>query len=123
MEWKKTLLTGAAAGASVGFFGSLNGFFDIGYGSFGGFLASIIAFILLSAFGVKIISKKTGFCDPSLKHLIPVSFLTFVIPVFGPALGAGSTGPEYVGALIVFGAVGGLFWSTPFVGWSYYKSV
>jgi hypothetical protein len=123
MEWKKTLLTGAAVGASVGFLVSLNGFFDIGYGSFGGFLVSIIAFILLSAFGVKIISEKTGFCEPSLKHLIPVSFLTFVIPVFGPALGAGSTGPEYVGALIVFGAVGGLFWSTPFVGWSYYKSV
>jgi hypothetical protein len=123
MEWKKPLLTGAAVGASVGFLVSLNGFFDIGYGSFGGFLASIIAFILLSAFGVKIISEKTGFCEPSLKHLIPVSFLTFVIPVFGPALGAGSTGPEYVGALIVFGAVGGLFWSTPFVGWSYYKSV
>jgi len=120
---EKTLLTGAAVGASVGFLVSLNGFFDIGYGSFGGFLASIIAFILLSAFGVKIISEKTGFCEPSLKHLIPVSFLTFVIPVFGPALGAGSTGPEYVGALIVFGAVGGLFWSTPFVGWSYYKSV
>ena len=123
MEWKKTLSTGAAAGASVGFLVSLNGFFDIGFGSFGGFLASIIAFILLSAFGVKIISEKTGFCEPSLKHLIPVSFLTFVIPVFGPALGAGSTGLEYVGALIVFGAVGGLFWSTPFVGWSYYKSV
>ena len=123
MQWKKTLSTGAAAGASVGFLVSLNGFFDIGLGSFGGFLASIIAFILLSAFGVKIISEKTGFCEPSLKHLIPVSFLTFVIPVFGPALGAGSTGLEYVGALIVFGAVGGLFWSTPFVGWSYYKSV
>jgi hypothetical protein len=123
MQWKKTLSTGAAAGASVGFLVSLNGFFDIGFGSFGGFLASIIAFILLSAFGVKIISEKTGFCEPSLKHLIPVSFLTFVIPVFGPALGAGSTGLEYVGALIVFGAVGGLFWSTPFVGWSYYKSV
>ena len=123
MQWKKTLSTGAAAGASVGFLVSLNGFFDIGFGSFGGFLASIIAFILLSAFGVKIISEKTGFCEPSLKHLIPVSFLTFVIPVFGPALGAGSTGLEYVCALIVFGAVGGLFWSTPFVGWSYYKSV
>ncbi len=122
MEWKKTLSTGAAAGASVGFLVSLNGFFGIGYSSFGGFLASIIAFILLSAFGVKTISEKIGFCEPSLKQLILVSFLTFVIPVFGPALGAGSTGPEYVGALIVFGAVGGLFWSTPFVGWSYYKS-
>lgn len=122
MEWKKTLSTGAAAGASVGFLVSLNGFFDIGYSSFGGFLASVIAFILLSAFGVKTISEKTGYCEPSLKHLIPVSFLTFVLPVFGPAIGAGNTGPEYVGALIAFGAVGGLFWSTPFVGWSYYKS-
>ena len=90
MEWKRTLSTGTAVGASVGFLVSLNGFFEIGYSSFGGFLASIIAFILLSAFGVKTISEKTGLCEPSLKHLIPVSFLTFVIPVFGPAIGAGA---------------------------------
>jgi hypothetical protein len=122
MEWKKTLPTGAAAGASVGFLVSLNGFFEIGYNSFGGFLAAVIAFILLSAFGVKTISEKAGLCEPGLKHLIPVAFLTFLMPVFGPAFGAASTGPEYVGALIALGAVGGLFWSIPFAGWSYYKS-
>ncbi len=122
MDWKKTLSTGIAAGASVGFFVSLNGFFAIGYSSFGGLFASVLAFILVSAFGVKTISEKTGFCEPSLKHLVPVSFATFVMPVLGPAFGAGSTGLDYVGALIALGAVGGLFWSTPFAGWSYYKS-
>jgi len=122
MDWKNTLLTGTAAGASVGFLLSLNGFFGIEFNSFGGFMASVLGIILVSAFGVKTFSEKTGLCEPSLKHLVPVSLATFVIPVVGPAFGAGSTGLDYVVALIALGAVGGLFWSTPFAGWSYYKS-
>ena len=122
MHWKKTLSTGSAAGASVGFLMSLSGFFEIEFNSGWGFLASVLAIILLSAFGVKTISERAGFCEPSLKHLVPVSFATFVIPVLGPAFGAGSTGLDYVGALIALGAIGGLFWSIPFAGWSHFKS-
>jgi len=122
MDWKNTLLTGAGTGASVGFLFSLNGLFSIGFGSVGGFLATVLACILVSALGVKTISEKTGFCDPSLKHLVPVSLATLVIPVLGPAFGAGSTGMDYVGALIALGAIGGLFWSIPFAVWNNYKS-
>ena len=122
MNWKNISVTGAATGASVGLLISLNGFFEIGFGSFGGFLAYVFGSILLSAFGVKIISQKIDCCEPSLKHLIPVSFLTFFMPVLGPAIGAPSSGLDYVGILIIFGAIGGLFWSTPFAIWNYYKS-
>ncbi len=122
MRKRDLIFAGMAAGASVGFLISLNGFFEIGFGSFEGFLAYVFGSILLSAFGVKIISQKIGCCEPSLKHLIPVAFLTFLLPVLGPAFGAPSTGLDYVGILIIFGAIGGLFWSTPFAIWNYYKS-
>ena len=122
MNWKNIFVTGASSGASVGFLISLNGFFDIGFGSFAGFVGYTLGSILLSAFGVKIISQKIDCCEPSLKHLIPVAFLTFFLPVLGPAFGASSSGLDYVGILIIFGAIGGIFWSTPFALWSYYKS-
>ena len=122
MNWKNIFVTGASSGASVGFLLSLNGFFDIGFGSFAGFVGYMLGSILLSAFGVKLISQKIGCCEPSLKHLIPVAFLTFFLPVLGPAFGAPSTGLDYVGILIILGAIGGIFWSTPFALWSYYKS-
>ena len=122
MNWKNIFVTGASSGASVGFLLSLNGFFDIGFGSFAGFVGYMLGSILLSAYCVKIISQKIGCCEPSLKHLIPVAFLTFFLPVLGPAFGAPSSGLDYVGILIIFGAIGGLFWSTPFAIWNYYKS-
>ena len=122
MNWKNIFVTGASSGASVGFLISLNGFFDIGFGAFAGFVGYTLGSILLSAFGVKIISQKIDCCEPSLKHLVPVSFLTFFLPVVGPAVGAPSSGLDYVGILIIFGAIGGIFWSTPFALWSYYKS-
>ena len=121
MNWKHILLAGAATGSLVGFMISLNGFLGIGFSSFEGFLAYVFGSIILSAFSMKEIMARSEYCHPSLKHLLPVAFLTFVIPVFGPAIGAGSTGPDYVGTLIAFGAVGGIFWSLPFAGWSYYK--
>ncbi len=121
MNWKNISVTGAATGASVGFLISLNHFFEIGFGSFAGFVGYMLGSILLSAFGVKIISQKIGCCEPSLKHLIPVAFLTFLLPVLGPAFG-GHGHYDYVAIVTVLGAIGGIFWSTPFAAWSYYKS-
>ena len=101
----------------VGFLISLNGFFEIGFGSFEGFLAYVFGSILLSAFGVKIISQKIGCCEPSLKHLIPVAFLTFCLPVLGPAFG-GHSHYDYVARVTGLGAIGGAFWSLPYVLWA-----
>jgi hypothetical protein len=120
MRKRDLIFTGMASGASVGFLISLNSFFEIGFGSFGGFLAYVFGSILLSAFGVKIISQKIGCCEPSLKHLIPVSFLTFFMPVLGPAFG-GNGHYDYVAFVTGFGVIGGAFWSLPYVLWALIK--
>ncbi|MEL0190410.1 MAG: hypothetical protein VW878_06265 [Candidatus Poseidoniales archaeon] len=57
----------------------------------------------------------------SLYHLIPVSFGTFIFPVFGASLGGPSLSEySYWLLLIPFAALGGVFWSLPFAGWNYY---
>jgi len=60
---------------------------------------------------------------PSLLHLIPVSFLTFILPVFGASFGGPSLSVlSYWLMLPIFAAGGGVFWSLPFAGWNYYNS-
>ena len=48
--------------------------------------------------------------------LIIIAYFTFMIPVFGPALGG--TGSESIWAFGFLGAVGGLVWSVPRVIWN-----
>tara|TARA_B110001454_G_C12668983_1_gene412859 strand:- start:806 stop:1285 length:480 start_codon:yes stop_codon:yes gene_type:complete len=85
--------------------------------SFGAALAVFIGMILISAFAVKRISQQIGCCEPSLKQLIPVSFLTFLLPILGPAFGAPNSDLDTLATLIVMGAIGGAFWSLPYVLW------
>lgn len=47
-------------------------------------LLVVIGIPLASAFTVRCLSCKWGCCDPGLKHLIPVAFLTILIPVLAP---------------------------------------
>ena len=68
-----------------------------------------------------LILKRAKPKEVNLFHLIPVAFLTFIIPVFGAAFGGPDMGPEWL-VLIPIAAVGGAFWSLPFAGWSYYKT-
>lgn len=122
LNWKQTLLTGAATGALVALFMVLNVKIDIAFASFPTAILSFLVVILASAFSVKKISQTIDCCEPSLKHLIPVAFLTFIIPVLGPIIGAPNMGLEVVVTIICMGAIGGLFWSTPFAIWCYFKS-
>ncbi len=64
----------------------------------------------------------SGCCEPSLKHLITVAYLTFLIPVLGVSFGAPNSNLETLATIVMLGAIGGIFWSIPFVLWSMSKS-
>ena len=85
-------------------------------------LLVVIGIPLVSAFGVNKISKMSGCCEPSLKHLIPVAYLTLLIPVLFSSMGAPNSNLVTLATIVMLGAIGGIFWSTPFALWSYYKS-
>ena len=120
MNWKHTLGAGAGTGALLA---TLVALIMIKIGleppSFGAALAIFIGMILISAFGVKKISQQIGCCNPSLKQLIPVSFLTFLLPILGASFGAPNSDLDTIVSIILLGTVGGVFWSSPFALWSF----
>ena len=86
-----------------------------------GALLTLIGIPLMSAFLVKYGSEKMNGCEPSLKQLIPVAYLTFLIPVLGASFGAPNSDLDTLATLILMGMIGGLFWSSPFAIWNFYK--
>tara|TARA_B100000700_G_C14951208_1_gene811736 strand:- start:104 stop:436 length:333 start_codon:yes stop_codon:yes gene_type:complete len=79
-------------------------------------MLSFLAIILIPPMAI----KKFKPDQTNLAQLIPTSFFTFIIPVFGAAFGGPDMGPEWL-VLIPLAAVGGAFWSLPFAGWNYWK--
>ena len=132
MNWKTIFLTGAAIGTFVGLLMTVITQIPLGNDSDGykitvmyhwsSALLVVIGIPLVSAFGVNKISKMSGCCEPSLKHLIPVAYLTLLIPVLFSSMGAPNSNLETLATIVMLGAIGGIFWSTPFALWSYYKS-
>jgi len=132
MNWKTIFLAGALTGTFVGLLMTVITHIPLGNDSDGyqitvmyywsSALLVVIGIPLVSAFGVNIISKMSGCCEPSLKHLIPVAYLTFLIPVLGVSFGAPNSNLVTLATIVMLGAIGGIFWSTPFALWSYYKS-
>ncbi len=132
MNWKTIFLTGAAIGTFVGLLMTVISHIPLGHDSDGNLitvmyhwqsaLLVVIGIPLVSAFGVKKIAKMRGCCEPSLKHLIPVAYLTFLIPVLGVSFGAPNSNLDTLATIVMLGAIGGIFWSTPFAIWSYFKS-
>ena len=90
--------------------------------SFGAALAVFFGMIIVSAFSVKKISQRIGCCNPSLKQLIPISFLTFMLPILGAAFGAPNSDLDTLATLILLGTIGGLFWTTPFALWNHFRN-
>ena len=123
MNWKHTFSAGAGTGAILA---SLVALIMLTIGlelpSFGAAVAVFLGMIAISAFAVKKISQRIGCCDPSLKQLIPISFLTFIIPVLGPAFGAPNSDLDTLATLILLGTIGGLFWATPFALWNHFRN-
>ena len=50
-----------------------------------------------------------------------VAYLTF-LPVLGASAGAPNSNLETLAMIVLIGAIGGIFWSTPFAIWSHFKS-
>ena len=90
-------------------------------GSFGGLFAIAFGMMVASALAVKKISQQIGCCDPSLKQLIPVAFLTFLLPIFGASFGAPNSDLDTLATIILMGAIGGAFWSLPYALWALIK--
>ena len=132
MNWKIIFLAGAAIGTFVGLLMTIVTQIPLGNDSDGhkitvmyhweSALLVVIGIPLVSAFGVNKISKMSGCCEPSLKHLIPVAYLTLLIPVLFSSMGAPNSNLVTLATIVMLGAIGGIFWSTPFALWSYYKS-
>ena len=132
MNWKTIFLAGALTGTFAGLLMTVITHIPLGNDSDGyqitvmyywsSALLVVIGIPLVSAFGVNIISKMSGCCEPSLKHLIPVAYLTFLIPVLGASFGAPNSNLVTLATIVMLGAIGGIFWSTPLALWSYYKS-
>jgi hypothetical protein len=122
MNWKNTLVVGAGTGATLGTLVAVI-MVEIGLEppSFGAAIAVFLGMIFASAFAMQKTSQRIGCCNPSLKQLIPISFLTFVLPVLGASFGAPNSDLDTLATIIFIGAIGGGFWSTPFAIWNYYR--
>ena len=128
---KEMFLVGMATGAFVGLLMAVITQIPLGSTSDGnkitvmyhwsGALMTVIGIPLVSAFSVKYGSKKLNCCEPSLKHLLPVAFLT-CLPVLGSAGGAPNNGFGVLAALILIGTIFGVIWSTPFVLWDHFRN-
>jgi len=123
MDLKHTFAMGAGTGAILA---SLVALIMLKIGleppSFGAALGIFFGMILVSAFAVKNISQRIGCCDPSLKQLIPISFLTFILPILGAAFGAPNSDLDTLATLVLLGTIGGLFWATPFALWNHFRN-
>tara|TARA_B100001123_G_C14968383_1_gene890609 strand:+ start:132 stop:569 length:438 start_codon:yes stop_codon:yes gene_type:complete len=123
MNWKNTLFTGAGTGAILATLVAVI-MLEIGLEppSFGAAIAIFLGMIFISAFAVQKISQRIGCCNPSLKQLIPVSFLTFMMPVLGASFGAPNSDLDTLVNLVIIGTIGGVFWSIPFSIWNFIKN-
>jgi len=118
MNWKQIISSSAATGALLA---TLVAILMVKIGleppTFGSALAIFIGMVLISAWAVKKIALTNGWCTPSLKQLIPVSFLTFIIPSFG----APNSDLDTLFVIILLGTIGGIFWSIPFALWAFFR--
>ena len=122
MNLKQTLRAGAGTGAILA---TLVALIMVKIGleppDLGSALVIFMGMILFPAFAVKKISRAKDYCNPSLKQLFPISFLTFFIPILGITFGAPNSDFDTLLTIIAMGTVGGLFWSTPFALWNNYR--
>ena len=122
-DWKQILAAGSGTGALLATLVSLI-LIKIGLEPPSAEAAIIvfIGMILLSAYSVKKISQSMGWFYPSLKALIMVSILTFIIPLLGASFGAPNSNLTTLATVVLLGLLGGAFWSIPIAGWAYYNS-
>lgn len=123
INWKHTLFAGIGIGAILGCFISIL-FVKIGIdpGSLAGLLGIFVFMAFISAFLINKSFESIGIPPQNLKHLILISLLTSIIPLFGASFGAPNSDLSTLGIIILIGSVGGLFWSIPFSTLNYYRN-
>ena len=123
VNWKHILGSGATNGALLAILMiALIALGDVVFRAFATAMLSFLAIILISPFLTRKIWERQFNVRPNWSHLIPVSFLTFFLPVLGPSFGGPSLSVlSYWLLLPVFAAAGGVLRSLPFAGWSYFK--
>ena len=122
MNWKNILASGACTGALLAAF--IIGVFVLGEidpGSFAGLCGGFFVLAAVSAVTVNQIFRRAGGSELDLKILISIGFLTSIMPLFGATFGLPNNRLISLATLVVAGAIGGVFWSLPFVGWNYFK--
>jgi len=123
MNWKNILVSGACTGIlAATFIIIVFVLAEIDPGSFAGLCGGFFVLAALPAAIVNQISKQAGWPEVPLKILIPVGFLTMIMPLLGATFGLPNSNLDSLVTLVALGAVGGIFWSLPFVGWNYLKS-
>lgn len=123
MNWKNILVSGACTGVlAASFITIVFALAKIDPGSFAGLCGGFFVLAATSAAIVDQISKQAGWPEVSLNILIPVGFLTTIMPLLGATFGLPNSGLTSLATLVALGAIGGIFWSTPFAGWNYFKS-
>ena len=123
MNWKNIISSGAATGAILAILILIVFILpELDPGSLAVLCGGWFSLAVLSAFIVNQISKRAQWPEVSLKILIPVGFITSIIPLFGPLFGMPNTEPITLATVVAMGAIGGFFWSIPFALWSFFSS-
>lgn len=119
MESKRDIIiVGMLTGLMVAIFNILNVVADVAFGSFATAVASFLIVSFLGAFATKKICETSGKFEPSMKQLLPVAFLTFILPLLGATFGLPNMSLQSLAILLALGIVGGAFWSLPLLLWS-----
>ena len=122
MNWKNIIGSGACTGMLVAIFIVLVFVLaEIDPGSFQVLCGGFFALGAISAVITNQILKQIGQPEVDLKIMIPVGFLTSIIPLFGATFGLPNSDLDSLATLVALGGVGGFFWSLPFAGWNHIK--
>jgi len=84
-------------------------------------IMTLVLVPVVSAVVVRKFSMQSGCCEPSLRFLLTVAFLTVIIPVLGPIFGGTGAWSE-IPIIAMMGAAGGLVWSLPTILWNQIRS-
>ena len=123
MNWKNVLFSSACTGLLAAIFIIIVFVLaEINPGSFAGVCGSFFALATISAVIVNKISKNIGRIDVPFNILIPVGFLTTIMPLFGATFGLPNSNVTSLVTLVALGAAGGIFWSIPFTLWLFFRS-
>ena len=122
MNWKNIILSGAATGAILAVLILIVFILpELDPGSMAVLCGGWFSLSVLSAYSVNQLSKYAEWPEVNLKILIPIAFLTSIMPLFGPIFGMPNHELMTLATVVAMGAFGGFCWSIPFAVWSWFR--